>query len=90
MCIVLKLVYRKVIKIKVDTIWEKEIFSQKENQYKEIDTSTEENDFLDRKTKNFDVVTSKSGGLDKKCMLNLMKIVGELAELRSKDLIEKN
>jgi len=35
-------------------------------------------------------VKSKTGALEKKCMLSLMKIVGELAELRSKELIEKN
>lgn len=63
---------------------------KKENQYKEVDASSEENDFLERRLKNFEVFTSKTGALEKKCMLNLMKVVGELAELRSKELIEKN
>lgn len=63
---------------------------KQESQYKEIDASKDENEFLERKLKNFEVVTSKTGALEKKCMLGLMKIVGELAEMRSKDLIEKN
>lgn len=63
---------------------------KQESQYKEIDASKDENEFLERKLKNFEVVTSKTGALEKKCMLGLMKIVGELAEMRSRDLIEKN
>ena len=57
------------------------------DQFSKIVDDDEEEKFLEHKLKNFEYNVTDKGVLDKKSMSNLMKVIGEFAEFRSKELI---
>ena len=66
--------------VTIQTDEEADTEEKEENKFKEIETTDQEKEFLDSKLKNFDVIESKTGALEKKCMLSLIKLVGDFAE----------
>jgi len=51
-----------------------------------IELNEEETKFLDHKLKNFQVVNTNKGVIEKKCMMKLMKLIGDFSKMRSKDI----
>lgn len=52
----------------------------------EVDISEEDSKYLDEKLKDFKIETARNGLIDKKCMMNLMKLIGDFSKSRSKDI----
>lgn len=51
-----------------------------------IDLTKEEEAYIDDKLKSFDLRTDKNGVIEKKCMMKLMKIIGDFSKFRSQDI----
>jgi hypothetical protein len=51
-----------------------------------VTLTKEEETYIDDKLKNFDLRTGKTGIIDKKCMMKLMKTIGDFSKFRSQDI----
>lgn len=54
-----------------------------------VELSKEEDEFIDDKLKSFDLRTGTTGIIDKKCMMKLMKIIGDFSKFKSSDISKK-
>lgn len=68
----------------VDSDGEESKGSQRE-EYK-VELSEEDSKYLDEKLESFKIQTAKNGLIEKRCMMDLMKIIGDFSKSRSKDI----
>lgn len=83
----------KKVKVDIKKLQEAIVFvddgeeSKEESKDKlEVDLSEEDNQYLDEKLKDFKIETGRGGIIEKKCMMQLMKTIGDFSKSRSKDI----
>lgn len=68
---------------------ENEEVKRERDEENKIDLTKDEETYIEDRLKSFDLRTDKNGVIEKKCMMKLMKIIGDFSKFRSKDITKQ-